>query len=247
MQAPVEIRYAGVVVASAQDVRELDGGALFLPVRDPLPVGTLVLLRSGSDDLAFRVCHVIESPDPAVSGIQVQPARADEDAMWIPSEMPKAHALRVASMPALVASEPASGASTEAAPAVGAEVAAPESAPETVEAAAPVSAEPALRPETPQAEAPQAEAPQAEAPQAETIASVASAASVAEPSPDLVTASEAATSPAESAVDPEPEVAAAESEAATPTESAPSPPTDELPPARPTQGGGGRRRTKRRR
>lgn len=212
MQAPVEIRYAGVVVASAQDVRELSDGALFLSVRDPLPVGTLVSLRSGADDSLFRVCHVIESSDQTASGMQIQPARPDEDAMWIPSEVPKAKPVRVVPMPAPAAPKP----EVVVAPGAGA-------APVVVEA--PVSPEPQASSPEPVAAEPIAAEPIAAEPFAPEPA-----ASVVETPPEAAVSEAAGAQETETA-------AVSESEAA----------ADELPPARPTQGGGSRRRTKRRR
>ncbi|HJX53198.1 MAG TPA: hypothetical protein VJ801_10570, partial [Polyangia bacterium] len=71
MQAPVEICYAGVVIARAEEVREGAGGDLFIAMKDPLPVGTLVDLRTADSLVSMRVFHVVESSDGAGSGMQV--------------------------------------------------------------------------------------------------------------------------------------------------------------------------------
>jgi len=61
MQAPVEICYAGVVIARSEEVREVKGGEIFVVMKDPLPVGTLVGLRSADSLVSVRVVHVVDS------------------------------------------------------------------------------------------------------------------------------------------------------------------------------------------
>jgi hypothetical protein len=74
MEAPVEIRYAGVIVGRAQEVRSAEGEDLsfFIPIRDPMPVGTLLRLRSGDKETPARVVHAIESTDATACGMQVR-------------------------------------------------------------------------------------------------------------------------------------------------------------------------------
>ena len=74
MEAPLEIRYAGVVIGRAQDVRSADGDApsFFIPIREPMPVGTVLRLRSGDRETPARVVHAVESADPATCGMQVR-------------------------------------------------------------------------------------------------------------------------------------------------------------------------------
>ncbi len=256
MQAPVEIRYAGVVVAIAQDMRELEGGGLFLPIRDPLPVGSLVSLRSGDQDLAVRVCHVTESADLNVSGIQVRPARPDEDQMWVPSEVPKARPLRVEPVAAPVVAR----APEPEPPAPESVVAQETSAPPAAREAAPVPSEaspepsPEFSPHSPESSPHSPESP----PQGTAESVVAAGGNpAAQAEPAAPVATEAALEPValapvagsagretESIAEPAAEAVAAQESAADDGASAGS---DELPPARPTQGGGSRRRTKRRR
>jgi hypothetical protein len=72
VQAPVEIRYAGVVVSRSDTVRpQGDGNKLFLAAAEPMPVGTRLELRSGDNVVAAQVTWVFESSDPAVSGMDV--------------------------------------------------------------------------------------------------------------------------------------------------------------------------------
>ena len=77
MEAPLEIRYAGVVIGRAQEVPNAEGDALsfFIPVRDPMPVGTVLRVRSGEQETPVRVVRAIES---AVSKIALQGARYPE-------------------------------------------------------------------------------------------------------------------------------------------------------------------------
>jgi hypothetical protein len=86
MQAPVEICYAGVVIARAEEVREGEGGEFFIVMKDPLPVGTLLGVRSADSLVSARVLRVVESADPTASGMQVRPAGSDDagTAIWIP-------------------------------------------------------------------------------------------------------------------------------------------------------------------
>jgi hypothetical protein len=77
METPVEIRYAGVVVARANEVRRMTVGGvdMFLAMPDPLPAGTLIAL---GNDTQARVEKVVESSDPSVSGIYVKVLSDDE-------------------------------------------------------------------------------------------------------------------------------------------------------------------------
>lgn len=73
MQAPLEIRYAGVVIGRAQEVRAAEGDTMyFLPGKEPMPVGTLLRLRSGRGEAPARVVRAVESPDPAACGMEVR-------------------------------------------------------------------------------------------------------------------------------------------------------------------------------
>jgi hypothetical protein len=91
MEAPVEIRYAGVVIGRAQEVR---GGeaedSFFLPGKEPMPVGTVVRLRSGESEIPARVLRAVESTDPLVAGMQVRLIGESEEVSpdWIPTPVP---------------------------------------------------------------------------------------------------------------------------------------------------------------
>jgi hypothetical protein len=91
MQAPIEIRYAGVIVGRAQEVRSAEGeAAFFLPGKEPMPVGTVVRLRSGKGETPARVIRAVESPDPAMCGMQVRLIGEEEEVApdWIPAPLP---------------------------------------------------------------------------------------------------------------------------------------------------------------
>jgi hypothetical protein len=74
MEAPLEIRYAGVVIGRAQEVRsgEGDSPSFFIPVREPMPVGTVLHLRSGDRETPVRVVRAVETADAAACGMQVR-------------------------------------------------------------------------------------------------------------------------------------------------------------------------------
>jgi hypothetical protein len=92
MQAPLEIRYAGVIIGRAQEVRTAEGEAMFfLPGKEPMPVGTLLHLRSGKGEAPARVVRAVESPDPAVCGMQVRLVGEEEEVVateFIPEPAP---------------------------------------------------------------------------------------------------------------------------------------------------------------
>jgi hypothetical protein len=84
METPVEIRYAGVKVASATEILRTPGNdtGMFLVVAEPLPVGTVVQLGDGSH---ARVEKVVESADPHSAGMYVRLlAEAEVGQPWEP-------------------------------------------------------------------------------------------------------------------------------------------------------------------
>jgi hypothetical protein len=68
----IEIRYAGVVVGRASALRELDAEGLFVAIPEPLPVGTPIILGIDERAVAAQVQTVLESADPARSGMRVR-------------------------------------------------------------------------------------------------------------------------------------------------------------------------------
>lgn len=234
MQAPVEIHYAGVVVARAEEMREVEGGDLFIVIKEPLPVGTLVGVSTPEAQFNVRVAHVVETVDGADNGMRVR-RLGDGDPganLWVPPPPAKpAPAPERVATPAEEVKAPAE-AEVLAAPAPEAQAPQPEPTPAEAQTATPEptpakvqAAPPASAPVEAQA-VPTEPAPATPEPQA--------SAAVPEPGPA-----------------PETEVsegsAAASAETATPERKAEQMPLiDDLPPARPTQGGNARRRTKRR-
>ena len=73
MEAPVEIRYSGVILGRVGEMPNAGEAApFFLPMREPLPVGTVLRLRLEDRETPVRVVHTVESPDPDVAGMQVR-------------------------------------------------------------------------------------------------------------------------------------------------------------------------------
>jgi hypothetical protein len=73
MEAPVEIRYSGVILGRIDEMPNAGEAApFFLPMREPLPVGTVLRLRLEDRETPVRVVHTVESPDPEVAGMHVR-------------------------------------------------------------------------------------------------------------------------------------------------------------------------------
>jgi hypothetical protein len=91
MQAPLEIRYAGVIIGRAPELRDAEGDStFFLPGKDPMPVGTVVRLRSGERETPARVLRALESADPSIAGMKVRLIGEAEEVSpdWIPTPAP---------------------------------------------------------------------------------------------------------------------------------------------------------------
>jgi hypothetical protein len=73
-QRVIELRYAGVVIGKATVSGPIDEGgeSLFVPVPDPLPVGTKVGIKIDDRMLDGRVIAVAESTDSAKCGMKVR-------------------------------------------------------------------------------------------------------------------------------------------------------------------------------
>jgi len=243
MQAPVEICYAGVVIARSEEVREVKGGEIFVVMKDPLPVGTLVGLRSADSLVSVRVVHVVDSTDWSNSGMRVRPAGSDdaEAAMWIPPPP----ATKPASAPAATAAPAAAAA--ESASESRAERLAPAGESVTKAAESEVPAAPSVERSMDAASVGKEEKPpSAEAVPTESAAPVNSPESAAVP----VAVGPSASDATEEAAASEPEAGSGTVDAAGDWSASGdvAPPLEgDLPPARPVQAGGGRRRTKRRR
>lgn len=72
MEGPVEIRYAGVAIGRAESAkaREGEAGVFFLPLTEPMPVGTRLELRAGADTHPAHVIKVVEGANSA--GMEVR-------------------------------------------------------------------------------------------------------------------------------------------------------------------------------
>ena len=69
--ASCEVRYAGVVVGRATQVKNWTATGAFIGLPEPLPSGTAIELRGENVVQAARVEDVIESADPNVAGMRV--------------------------------------------------------------------------------------------------------------------------------------------------------------------------------
>jgi hypothetical protein len=71
MGVEVEIRYAGVTIGLASEVRPTEQSSeLFVALGQPMPVGSVIGL--GNDTDRVRVEKVVESADPSLAGMLVR-------------------------------------------------------------------------------------------------------------------------------------------------------------------------------
>ncbi|MES1208441.1 MAG: hypothetical protein ABUS79_21085 [Pseudomonadota bacterium] len=70
MDSAIEVRYAGVVVGRATQVKDWNAGGAFIGFAEPLPTGTRIELR-GDEIRQARVEEAIESSDAAICGMRV--------------------------------------------------------------------------------------------------------------------------------------------------------------------------------
>jgi hypothetical protein len=266
MQVPVEICYAGVVITRADEVREGEGGEFFVVMKDPLPVGTQLDVRSADSLLSVRVSHVVESADGAGSGMHVRPVGANDAgaAVWVPPPPAAKTASTTAAATPAVAAPPASDEPTPAAPEPAAVPSLPESpvvaedpartpavqlAFEAVEVVSPRS--PSEKRAADRAPIAKEEQPAAsEAVPTESAAPAGSNDSGAVPEAVPTTVASSLTGALRGAVggaSGEFSGAVEPSGGSAASGDAVAPAKGDLPPARPVQGANGRRRTKRRR
>jgi hypothetical protein len=244
------------VIARADEVREGEGGEFFVVMKDPLPVGTRLDLRSADSLVSVRVLHVVESADGAGSGMQVRPVGSDDAgaAMWIPpppagksASTPAAAATPALGEAAQAAAEPVAVASALESPAVAEEPARMPAVQLAFEAVASVSS-PAPSEERAVHEAPvEKQSVAAQAVPAESATPPGSADSGAVPEAVPVAVASSLTGALEGAVGGESGEFSGAVDASGESGDAAASDKGDLPPARPVQGASGRRRTKRRR
>jgi len=118
-----EVRYAGVVVGRALQVRDVDDTGAFVVFAEPLPVGTLVTFKVGQgqteDERPARVAEVIESANASVAGMRVAFVTATTAASPpdpAPAPKPMAAVTVKAASPPQPAVEPAPALAPAAAP-----------------------------------------------------------------------------------------------------------------------------------
>src|SRR6266700_2376646 len=72
VETTIELGYAGVVIGRVTVAGEIDENSLFLPVPDPLPVGTRVSLKIDGRTTAARVIGVTETAEAGKAGMRVR-------------------------------------------------------------------------------------------------------------------------------------------------------------------------------
>ena len=72
VETSIELGYAGVVIGRVTVSGEIDEGGLFLPVPDPLPVGTRLTLKIDGRAAEARVIAVSESAEAGKAGMKVR-------------------------------------------------------------------------------------------------------------------------------------------------------------------------------
>jgi hypothetical protein len=270
MEAPVEIRYSGVILGRVGEMPNAGEAApFFLPMREPLPVGTVLRLRLEDRETPVRVVHTVESPDPDVAGMQVRTIGESEVVAFefIPAPVPMLDTPKSESATSAV--EPTTPVveidAQKSAPAEIVAVAAPETAIAETSVAQPATDEPALGSSTTVTET----SPPASEP--ETVAAANPAGSVESTADSQAVVAVETTTFAASDTEAVPEAvptavgssltgalanaadsvatdsaAVASETAGDSSASSGADSTEDLPPARPISGSSGRRKTKRR-
>jgi len=72
VETSIELGYAGVVIGRVTVSGEIDENGLFLPLPDPLPVGTRLNLKIDGRAADARVIAVSESAEPGKAGMKVR-------------------------------------------------------------------------------------------------------------------------------------------------------------------------------
>jgi hypothetical protein len=72
VETSIELGYAGVVIGRVTVTGNIDEGGLFLPVPDPMPVGTKLTLKMDGRSAEARVISVVESAEPGKAGMKIQ-------------------------------------------------------------------------------------------------------------------------------------------------------------------------------
>jgi hypothetical protein len=72
MEGATEIRYVGVVLGRGTELRDRTERGGFVGFAEPLPVGTRIVLKGDGPEEAAEVVSVVESSEPARSGMQLR-------------------------------------------------------------------------------------------------------------------------------------------------------------------------------
>lgn len=120
METSIELRYAGVVIGKATvsgPIDESGESSVFVPVPDPLPVGTKVGLKIDDRTLDGRVIAVAESTESSKCGMKIRIGGVSSAKSGGTSPSVATHSAPTAAAPAAPApSGPAAGAPTAPAP-----------------------------------------------------------------------------------------------------------------------------------
>src|SRR6266700_4014596 len=88
VETTIELGYAGVVIGRVTVAGEIDENGLFLPVPDPLPVGTRVSLKIDGRTTEARVIGVTETAEPGKAGMRVRMGQTSASAEARPAPAP---------------------------------------------------------------------------------------------------------------------------------------------------------------
>ena len=72
VETSIELGYAGVVIGRVTVSGNIDESGLFVPVPDPLPVGTRLNVKIDGRAAEARVISVLESAEPGKAGMRVR-------------------------------------------------------------------------------------------------------------------------------------------------------------------------------
>jgi hypothetical protein len=72
VDSATDVRYSGVVVGRALQLRDRDETGAFVGFAEPLPVGTALRVKIDDVELAARVTDVVESADAAQVGMRIR-------------------------------------------------------------------------------------------------------------------------------------------------------------------------------
>src|SRR5436190_23347057 len=94
VDSATEVRYGGVIVGRAPQVRDRTEAGAFVVFGEPLPVGTPTVVKLDDKEQHARVTEVVESADAAAAGMRVRFVSAAERAAGAGAAAPAARESR---------------------------------------------------------------------------------------------------------------------------------------------------------